>query len=554
MFVAPSRLASGPAYRLARMFPDVAREAKLNGLFSRVRVSCGATIGEYYGDPTSVRGPYTMQSRGGRLIEPPESCMARYANFAGSGREANAAFVQRGTRVYLVAMRAIAPKEEILTYRRHAPVTHPTGDVDRAYAHIASAVKYAKRREDDKATRHAVRAEECARDALLGIGRENDSAFGARNNHTARRSTGGLAAKISLRTKAARKSNPATGGLKKPNLSYKMRTTGSNVRWAVLGGVPPLVNEWVRYKKDGKTKIRNVTRTDPYHGKADYDFDIEIMEEVDELEGFYRDGKFYDVLWRRELMTNKDDGFAVYELTRGNYGERVHVLAKLPNGASASDSSASDWHIIEPEEEREFREAERERQRAEAHEPGLLDESPEPSPSVRKRERHYPKHYTMKTDGINEGWALLGGVPPLVNQWKRGTDQDGVDVIRNVVHYDPYYGDAVYDFDRDIMKKVKRVKLAPIKDGRDTYQVMWQRELKPDEDSAVYELLHEDGGIRFAKVYKKNLVNSGLKKPGFHLLKPDEYVAYRAAETTNQREQEAKGEEAYRHMKLKRRV
>ena len=216
MFVAPSPLVSGHGYRLAQLFPKLARDAKLNGLFTRRDLHGGSTIGEYYGDPTNSVGPYTMQLRGLKLIEPPETCMARYSNFAPTAREANAEFVQRGERVFLVATRAIRKKEEILTYRPHVPPAHPTRDANRAYAHIGRAVECANNDEDGKAVRHAVRAKVLARAALRAIGEANDSAFGARTKQTARSSTGGKAPRKALATKAARKSCPATGGVKKP--------------------------------------------------------------------------------------------------------------------------------------------------------------------------------------------------------------------------------------------------------------------------------------------------------------------------------------------------
>ena len=90
--VRPSPLVSGHGYLLARMYPKLAREAKLNGLFTRRGIEERSTIGEYYGDPTTSAGPYTMQLRSGKLIEPHDSCMARFANFAPRGREANARF------------------------------------------------------------------------------------------------------------------------------------------------------------------------------------------------------------------------------------------------------------------------------------------------------------------------------------------------------------------------------------------------------------------------------------------------------------------------------
>jgi hypothetical protein len=402
-------------------------------------------------------------------------------------------------------------------------------------------VKYARREDDDKARRHAARAEQCAREALRRIGEANDAAFGARGMQTARQSTGGLAPKKALATRAARISAPATAGIKKPEREFKMLATGRNEGWAVLGGVPPLVNLWRRFTDDqGQKKIRNVIRADTYHGETVYDFDKELMEEVYDNHGFYRDGDYYHVLWPRDLM-NADDGFAVYELDRD--GERV--LAKLPAGVRASDSHASDWHILEPEAEREYREAERERQRAEdgsgrdeSHSPGLFDESPEPSPSAPK---HYTRNYTMKTDGINKKWALLGRVPPLVNKWVRSTDEDGVDVIRNVDRTDPYYGDAVYEFNSEIMNEAKTGKLPSIEHDGHTYQVMWQRVLKPKDDYAVYEMQRSDGGSRLVKAYKKTVTESDPTKRGFHLLSMKEDDAYREAEKKNQRKQEKKG-------------
>ena len=63
LFVAPSPLVSGHGYRLALLYPKLAREAKLNGLFSRRGIERHSTIGEYYGDPTTSAGPYTHVRR-----------------------------------------------------------------------------------------------------------------------------------------------------------------------------------------------------------------------------------------------------------------------------------------------------------------------------------------------------------------------------------------------------------------------------------------------------------------------------------------------------------
>jgi hypothetical protein len=429
LFVAPSRRVAGQrAYPLARIFPEHARAAKLNGLFPREGLPEGATIGEYYGDPTSVVGPYTMQLHGGNLIEPPESCVARYANFAGSAREANAEFVQRGKRVYLVAKRAIRPKEEILTYKRHAPVSHPTGDVDRAYAHLASAVKYARREDDDKARRHAARAGQCAREALRRIGEANDAAFGARTKQGARGATGGKAPRRALAILAARRSAPATGVVKKP--------------------------------------------------------------------AYYSDSE----------------------------------------DAQAEDAQAED---AEGGAERERQSAERD----ESHSPGLFDASPEPS----------ARSYKMKTDGINKKWALLGGIPPLVNEWVRSTDEDGVDVIRNVDPNDTYYGKAVYEFNSAIMEEVDTSKAPRFEYDGYMYHVLWKRVLKPKGEYAVYELERADGVLRLARLYNMKVKEADPKKRGFHILSMKEDDAYREAEKENQRKKAAKGAKKHWPMELQRR-
>ena len=217
-FVAPSALVAGFGLKLAQMYPKYAREAKLNGLFARRGVDARATIGEYYGDATDEVGPYTMQFLDGRMVDPSARCLARYANFARSKKAANAEFVQRGERMFLVATRAIGAGEEVLTYKAHEPPVHPTRDAKRAYEHIERAKEYLLSPETrGKALRHARRAKVSARAALREIGRANDEAlgFGARSRQTARKSTDGFAAKKALADHAARKSQPASGGVKK---------------------------------------------------------------------------------------------------------------------------------------------------------------------------------------------------------------------------------------------------------------------------------------------------------------------------------------------------
>ena len=219
-FVAPSALVAGFGLKLAQMYPKYAREAKLNGLFARRGVDARATIGEYYGDATDEVGPYTMQLLDGRMVDPSARCLARYANFSRSKKAANAEFVQRGERVFLVATRAIGAGEEVLTYKAHEAPVHPTRNARRAYEHVERAKEYLLTPEKrGKALRHARRAKERAREALRDIGEANDEAlgFGARTSQTARESTGGKAPKKALAHKAARKSAPATAGLKEPH-------------------------------------------------------------------------------------------------------------------------------------------------------------------------------------------------------------------------------------------------------------------------------------------------------------------------------------------------
>jgi hypothetical protein len=694
------------------MFPDFSREARLNGLFSSVAVPGGATIGEYHGDPTSVVGPYTMQLRGGRLIEPPESCVARYANFAGSAREANAEFVQRGERVYLVAKRAIRPKEEILTYMRHEPVSHPTRHVSQAHGHLARAVEYAKMHDREKATRHAARAQESAREALLWIGRENDAAFGhaefgARTKQTARKSTGGKAPIKALAIKYAKKAPPAgKGGVKKPhrvkyysvlttdanegwdafggapplvnrweleydgdkdviwnvdpkdpvhgsvsyafdprfmekatrlkdiavgnydyhvlgkreliesakvyelerfadakrflgtregtdnewrilseeeergyrdeeqarqkeaverarsaatNASagakatggrapiratdveyYKVLAIGDNSGWAALSGVPPLVNRW-QLKYDGSRQvIRNVDPTDPHHGGVSYAVDLRFMEKAARLNDIQVGSSEYKVLGKHELLTKLStadgDPLSVYELERDNTRYLGTVYIKR-------DGGKKEWRVLEADVEKKHRKAERERQTEAA---AWARSAPA---GARATAQQAGGRYKIRTDAkrCNERWALLGGIPPLVNEWVRGTE-DGADVIRNVAPHDPVYGKAVYAFNSDVMKRISEKKT--IEANGVAYTVLWRRDVMTNGEAkfAVYEL--ERAGKRtLAKLHKKS-GKKGADRGLWELLSSEAEAAYRKAEEANQRKQGNANKSACQVMKL----
>lgn len=509
LFVAPSPLVAGHGYHLARMYPKLAREAKLNGLFTRRGIEERATIGEYYGDPTTSVGPYTMQLQSGRLIEPTESCVARYANFAPRAGESNARFTQRGGRVYLVATRAIKPMEEIVTHMPHAPPTHPTRDANRAYAHIARALQYAKSPETrDKALRHAARAKVCAREALCAIGEANDAAFGARTKQTARKSTGGTAPRRDLASKAAARAAPEGGSVKRPQAPhYTIRASGKNEGWALFKGTPPLVNEWRLYEDDeGTMVLRNVDPGDPVHGNVDYDYakvfgqkhdeqNVDpALEAVGEKEEIEVGGVRYTVLWRRRLMARDVQIFEV----QNSGGERALVEKRTAGLAVVLDEAAT-----------EYRAEERARQESEAQ------------ADVRFR---------FLTSGGNVGWAQLNGVPPLVNEWKLATDASNQAVLQNVDPTDPTHGGVDYDYgalyDAGVLERVEDAS-EELEHNGTKLTVLWHRRLmtSDDEPFGIFDVRNADGKMMLAKRHE----NGDLS-----LLDEKEARAYRRGERKRQ--------------------
>ena len=193
MYVAPSEVAAGFGFALARKYPKYAKRARLLGLFADHWVRAGARLGEYRGRRATGRGPYTLELSDGSAIEPERACLARYANFARAEADANAEFVERGGRAYLVATRAIAPHAEILTYMAHEPPARPGRNAAIAYKHLERAQEHAGYGDQDRRARHERRAKRFARRALREIGDANAAAFGARTKQTARKSTGGQA-------------------------------------------------------------------------------------------------------------------------------------------------------------------------------------------------------------------------------------------------------------------------------------------------------------------------------------------------------------------------
>ena len=179
MYVAPSEVAAGFGFALARKYPKYAKRARLFGLFADHWVRAGARLGEYRGKRATGRGPYTLELSDGSAIEPERTCLARYANFARAEEDANAEFVERGGRAYLVATRAIAPHAEILTFAPHDPPARPTREAKIAYEHLRRAAFYGAARKEEKQRSHERKAKRHARRALRAIAHANDAAFGA---------------------------------------------------------------------------------------------------------------------------------------------------------------------------------------------------------------------------------------------------------------------------------------------------------------------------------------------------------------------------------------
>ena len=86
--------------------------------------------------------------------------------------------MKRGSRVCLVATRAIAPHAEILTFAPHDPPARPTREAKIAYEHLRRATFYGAARDEEKKRSHERKAKRHARRALRAIAHANDAAFG----------------------------------------------------------------------------------------------------------------------------------------------------------------------------------------------------------------------------------------------------------------------------------------------------------------------------------------------------------------------------------------
>jgi len=485
VYVAASALITGLAHELARRYPRYATRARLNGLFNERAVRAAETIGEYSGagGTAGAIGAYTMQRRDGTLIEPPRTCMARHANFARDPRDANARFVQRGARVFLVATREIAPGEEILTYKRHTRPVLPTRDARRAYAHLRRAAEYRANGAFGKAARHDRRAKESARLALASIGEANAAAFGfgfgfgARTKQTARKATGGMAPRKSLATRAARTSAPATGGVKKPSnyaseddeedgpVQYEVDVSDDPMFWADFNGAPPLVNVW---DSDGKY-LRNANREhDPVYATS-----------VFELADVYRSGVLqrvfprvatvggveYTVKWAHHLL--KRDDCVIYTLVTvaGNrrvMAERRRDVFRVMREADARAALAEE-----------------------------LAAQAEQVVAPRAVMLNADARYAFEVDG--DYWRTLTGVPPLANAWKL---KNGL--VRNMNRRDAVYEHVALPL-AEVREHLRVLPDRTVTIGAKAYAVKWEHDMLGSDGVRVYTLKSADGESRMAR-------------------------------------------------------
>jgi hypothetical protein len=482
VYVAASALVTGLALELARRYPRYATRARLNGLFNERAVRAAETIGEYSGAAGTVGsiGAYTMQRRDGTLIEPPRTCMARHANFARDPRDANARFVQRGARVFLVATREIAPDEEILTYKRHTRPVMPTRDARRAYAHLRRAAEYRASGAFGKAARHDRRAKETARLALASIGEANAAAFGfgfgARTKQTARKATGGLAPRKSLATRAARKSAPATGGVKKPSnyaseddedgpVQYEVDVSDDPMFWADFNGAPPLVNVW---DSDGK-HLRNANRErDPVYATS-----------VFELADVYRSGVLrrvsprvatvggveYAVKWAHHLL--KRDDCVIYTLVTVAGNRRV-----------MAEGRRDVFRVMREADARAALDEERAAQAEQAVAPRAV------MPNAGAR-------YAFEVGG--DYWRTLTGVPPLANAWKLKKG-----LVRNMNRRDEMYKHVALPLD-EVREHLQVLPDRTVTIGGKAYAVKWEHDMLGSDGVRVYTLKSADGETRMAR-------------------------------------------------------
>ncbi|XP_060058346.1 histone H3.v1 [Erinaceus europaeus] len=164
----------------------------------------------------------------------------------------------------------------------------------------------------------------------------------ARTKQTARKSTGGKAPRKQLATKAARKSAPATGGVKKPH-RYRPGTVA--------------LREIRRYQKSTELLIRKLpfqrlVREIAQDFKTDLRFQssaVMALQEASEayLVGLFEDTNLCAIHAKRVTIMPKD-----IQLARRIRGERASFLPSLPFTracALTAAGSAASFEIISPE-------------------------------------------------------------------------------------------------------------------------------------------------------------------------------------------------------------
>ena len=150
----------------------------------------------------------------------------------------------------------------------------------------------------------------------------------ARTKQTARKSTGGKAPRKQLATKAARKSAPATGGVKKPH-RYRPGTVA--------------LREIRRYQKSTELLIRKLpfqrlVREIAQDFKTDLRFQSSAVMALQEASEAYLVGLFVDE--SRDTL----DASTSCETTDGGLGDTLDVITKnlsVTLGAPLSESFAS---------------------------------------------------------------------------------------------------------------------------------------------------------------------------------------------------------------------
>jgi hypothetical protein len=185
---------------------------------------------------------------------------------------------------------------------------HPTRDARRAYEHIERAKEYALSPETrGKALRHARRAKELARDALLAFGAANDDAFGfgARTKQNARKSTGGKEPSRALVIKHVQKHALATGEVMSPHRSpRKYQSCAQEIAAHISSPKHGYVFKGKVYGKAGPEPKAESAQS-VVSGSSDSDSDgsddrayrIKLIQTLDELYATHEVNKVY--VWKR---------------------------------------------------------------------------------------------------------------------------------------------------------------------------------------------------------------------------------------------------------------